>query len=119
MPENEQSVLHAFNLMKPPDYAVTEVMPALFTSDPTCRWIVGYKHNTGPVSPFNTNDTFKRITRSIPNNVRIVQTYIRMESSRFSAAYVVEYGVNCTCQDQAQSSEMISSIEMKEIKCEF
>lgn len=120
--ENENSVLHAFTIMKPQDYAITDVTPALLDSDPNCRsstncrWIVAYTHINELVSSYNAYETFEAITRSIPNNVRIVQKYIRRHSSQMLAAYVVVYGVNCRCQKQSMN---IFNFSVTEMKCEF
>lgn len=83
--------------MKPSDYTITEVTPAVFASEPICRWIVGYRHVTEPVFSLNAEDKFDEITTSIPNNVRVVQKYIRRNSTQLFAAYVIAYGVNCRC----------------------
>lgn len=96
--DNEKKVLHAFSTTKPSDYAITEVIPAQFASDPTCRWMVAYSHFIEPVSFYNSEEKFEEITRSIPNNVRVVEKYVRCNSSRLFAAYVVVYGVKCRCQ---------------------
>lgn len=95
--ENEKLALHAFSLMKPTDYAITEVTPAIFPSDPICRWIVAYSHFIEPITTYMAEEKFEEITRSIPNNVKVVQRYIRQNSSQLFAAYVVVYGVNCRC----------------------
>jgi len=87
--------------MKPSDYTIAEVSPAVFASDPFCRWIVAYTHITEPVSSFNADETFEDITRSIPNNVRVVQKYITAKSSQHLAGYIVEYGINCKCRKQS------------------
>src|ERR1700744_4940083 len=71
MDENEKSALHAFAIMKPSGYDILEITPAVFPSDPTCRWIVAYTNTNEPVSSFEADKTFKSITRSTPNNVRI------------------------------------------------
>lgn len=96
--DSEKNVLHAFTLMKPPDYAITEVIPAQFASDPTCRWMVAYSHFIEPVTPVNADEKFDEITKSIPNNVKVIQKYVRCNSSSLFAAYVVVYGVKCRCQ---------------------
>lgn len=85
--------------MKHSDYAITEVIPAQFASDPTCRWIVAYSHFTEPVSSYNSEEKFNEITKSIPKNVRVIQKYVRGKSSQLFAAYVVVYGVKCRCQN--------------------
>ncbi|KAG4068834.1 hypothetical protein HA402_004982 [Bradysia odoriphaga] len=113
--ENEMGALHAFSIMKPSDYKIIEVIPALFASDPICRWIVAYTHAVDPVSSYNGDETFADITRSTPNNVTVIQKYIRHKSSHLLAAYVVVYGVNCWCQ--SKQSEMYN-YEMNEIKYE-
>lgn len=115
MEENEKSALHAFAIMKPCGYAIQEITPAVFSSDPTCRWIVAYTHITEPVSSFNADKTFKNITRSTPNNVRVIQKYIRGKSSQMLAAYVVVYGVNCRCQGDILNT---FDFPMNGIKCE-
>lgn len=114
--EYEASVYHAFNIMKPPNYSIIEVTSAVFPADPMCRWIVAYIHDNEPVSCFNADEIFEDITRSIPNNVRINQKYIRGNSSQVLAAYVIVYSVNCRCHQQ--SSE-IYDFTVNEIKCEF
>ncbi|KAJ6646733.1 hypothetical protein Bhyg_01947 [Pseudolycoriella hygida] len=96
--QNEQSVYHAFTIMKPSSYNIIEVTPAVFGSDPSCRWIVAYTHVSQPVDFSNTKRKFEEITRSIPNNVRIMEKYIRRNSTQLFAAYVVVYGVNCECR---------------------
>lgn len=98
--ENEKSILHTFNLMKPSEFAITDVTPAVYASEPACRWIIAYVHNNEAVSAFNADETFEDITRSIPSNVRVNQKYIRGNTSQMSAAYVVVYGVNCRCQKE-------------------
>lgn len=118
--ENEQRVLHTFSVMKPSDFNITEVTPTLFGSDPICRWIVAYRHNSEPVSPINADETFADITRSIPNNVKVIQKYIRRNSSQLVAAYVVVYGVNCRCQseDPLNPQEPVDVFNLSEIKYE-
>lgn len=98
MEGNEKSALHAFAITKPSDYAITEVIPGQYGSDPTCRWIVAYSHFIEPVSFFNSEEKFQEITRSMPNNVTVVQKYVRGNSSKLFAAYIVVYGVKCRCQ---------------------
>ncbi|XP_037024949.1 uncharacterized protein LOC119066532 [Bradysia coprophila] len=113
--ENEMGALHAFSIMKPDDYKIIEVIPALFASDPICRWIVAYTHTVDPVSSYNGDETFADITRSTPNNVTVIQKYIRHRSSQLLPAYVVVYGVNCRCQ--SKQSELYN-YEVNEIKYE-
>lgn len=114
--DNQSSVSHAFTLMKSPDYDITEVIPTQFASNPICRWIVTYRHINDPVSSFNVVEKFEDITRSTPNNVRIVEKYIRGNSSKHSAAYVVVYGVNCRCH---KVSLDLFNFSTNEIKCEI
>lgn len=89
--------------MKPPEFSISDVTPAVYPSEPACRWIVAYVHNNEAVSAFNADETFEDITRSVPSNVRINQKYIRGNTSQVSAAYVVVYGVNCRCQKETAS----------------
>lgn len=96
--DNEKNVFHAFSITKSSDYAITEVIPIQFPSDPTCRWMVAYSHFNEPVSSHNSKEKFDEITKTIPNNVKVIQTYIRCSSSKLFAAYVVVYGVKCRCQ---------------------
>lgn len=98
--ENENGAVHAFSIMKPSDYNIIEVIPAQFAADPICRWIVAYTHTVEPVSLYNAEETFADIIRSTPNNVTVIQKYIRHKSSQLLAAYVVVYGVNCRCQSE-------------------
>ncbi|KAG4068899.1 hypothetical protein HA402_005047 [Bradysia odoriphaga] len=98
--ENENSVLHAFTTMKPDEFVISDITPAVYPSDPACRWIVGYTHHVDAVTASNADETFEDITRSIPNNVRINQRYIRGSTIHLPAAYVVVYGVNCKCQKE-------------------
>ncbi|XP_037024950.1 uncharacterized protein LOC119066533 isoform X1 [Bradysia coprophila] len=114
--ENEKSILHTFNLMKPSEFSITDVTPAVYASEPACRWIVAYVHNNEAVSAFNADDTFEDITRSIPSNVRINQKYIRGSTSQVSAAYVVVYGVNCRCQKEPTD---VCSYSGNDVKTEF
>lgn len=95
---DEKSALHAFSSVKPSDYAITEVIPAQFDSEPTCRWMVAYSHFIEPVSFYNSDDKFEEIIRTVPNNVKVLQKYVRCNSSKLFAAYVVVYGVKCRCQ---------------------
>ncbi len=113
--ENEKGAFHAFNIMKPSDYKIIEVTPALFASEPICRWIVAYTHSLDSISSYNADETFDDITRSTPNNVKVIQKYIRSKSSQLLAAYVVVYGVNCRCKKESSD---IFSFEMTEVKCE-
>lgn len=113
MDGHEMSVLHAFTIMKPVDYSILDVTPALFPVDPICRWIVAYTHINEPVSSFNADETFKDITRSTPNNVVVLQRYIRRASTHLLAAYVVVYGVNCKCEDQSSGAFSFSANEIK------
>lgn len=101
--------------MKPPEFAITDVTPAVYASEPACRWIVAYVHNNEAVSAFNADETFEDITRSIPSNVRINQKYIRGNTSQMSAAYVVVYGVNCRCQKEITDEFSISTNVKMEI----
>lgn len=94
---NEKNVLHAFSIMKPSDYAITEVIPAQFASEPTCRWMVAYSHFIEPVSAYNSEEKFDEITKSLPDNVKVIQKYVRGNSTQLFAAYVVVYGVKCRC----------------------
>lgn len=96
--DNEKNVFHAFSVMKHSDYAITEVIPAQFSSDPPCRWIVAYSHFVEPVSSFNSDEKFDEITKQLPQNVKVVQQYVRRSSSKLFAAYVVVYAVKCRCQ---------------------
>lgn len=114
--ESETDALHAFSIMKPSDYKIIEVIPTLFASDPVCRWIVAYTHTVEPVSSYNADETFVDITRSTPNNVTVIQKYIRHNSSQLEAAYVVVYGVNCRCQSKQSSG--LYNYEVNEIKFE-
>ncbi|KAJ6646736.1 hypothetical protein Bhyg_01950 [Pseudolycoriella hygida] len=91
-------VFHAFSIFKSSEYTVEDVTPALFTSKPTCRWIVAYKHNSEPINYDNSDEKFEDITRSTPNNVKAIESFVRMNSVQSFAAYVVIYGVNCRCQ---------------------
>lgn len=72
----------------------------MYGSEPTCRWIVAYSHFTEPISAYNAEEKFADITRSIPNNVTVVQKYIRWNSTQLFAAYIVVYGVKCRCLKQ-------------------
>lgn len=98
--ENENSVFHAFDVMKPLDYTVTDLTAALFDTEPICRWIVAYTHITEPVDSVNKKEKFEDITRSIPNNVKVIDKFIRRNTTHVLAAYVVIYGVNCQCGKQ-------------------
>lgn len=115
--ENEQSVLHAFDVMRPPEYTITDVTPAVYPFEPVCRWIVAYKHSGDTANPFDADEAFDCITRSIPYNVRIDQRYVRGTTSRLPAAYVVVYGVNCKCHKDI--GEEIFSFTVGEMKCEI
>ncbi|KAJ6646735.1 hypothetical protein Bhyg_01949 [Pseudolycoriella hygida] len=96
--ENVNDVYHAFNILRSSEYSVEDVTPVLFKSKPTCRWIVAYKHDTEPIHYSNTDENFEEITRSIPNNVKAIENYVRVRNVQSSAAYVVVYGVNCRCE---------------------
>ncbi|XP_037024962.1 uncharacterized protein LOC119066538 [Bradysia coprophila] len=96
--DNEKNVFHAFSIAKSSDYAITELIPTQFPSDPTCRWMVAYSHFNDPVSAHNLKEKFDEITKVIPKNVKVIQKYIRCNSSKLFAAYVVVYGVKCRCQ---------------------
>ncbi|XP_037024953.1 uncharacterized protein LOC119066533 isoform X3 [Bradysia coprophila] len=98
--ENEKIALHAFNMMKPPEYTITDLTPALYPADPACRWIVAYTHKSDEVTTYNAEETFESITRTIPYNVRIDQKYIRGTAAQMSEAYIVVYSVNCRCQKE-------------------
>lgn len=96
--DNEKNVFHAFSIAKSSDYAITEVIPTQFPFHPTCRWMVAYSHFNDPVSTHNSKEKFDEITKVIPKNVQVIHTYIRCNSSKLFAAYVVVYGVvKCRC----------------------
>lgn len=97
---------HAFDVMKPSEYTITDVTPAVYPCEPACRWIVAYTHNHDAVDSFNADEAFESITRSIPYNVRIDQKYIRGTTSQKSAAYVVVYGVNCRCHKETVENDV-------------
>lgn len=111
--ENEQSALHAFNMMKPRLYTITDLTPALYPADPTCRWIVAYSHKSDEITTYNAEETFDDITRTIPYNVRVDQKYIRGAAAQMSEAYIVVYSVNCRCQKDATD---VFSVFMNETK---
>lgn len=124
--ENEASAFHAFNILKPSGFVIAEITPTLFPSGPMCRWIVAYRHLIEPISSFNADETFDEITRSTPLNVKIVQKYIRWNSSQLFAAYVVVYGVNCRCQKPTNdplscplTTDSSDVFSVNELKCEF
>ncbi|XP_037024955.1 uncharacterized protein LOC119066535 [Bradysia coprophila] len=116
--ENEQSVLHAFRVMAPPEYTITDVTPAVYPSKPACRWIVAYAPSDNTINSLNADEAFESITRTIPYNVRVDQKYIRGTTSRKSAAYVVVYGVNCRCHKEVPTED-IFSFTVSEVKCEI
>ncbi|KAG4068825.1 hypothetical protein HA402_004973 [Bradysia odoriphaga] len=116
--ENEQNVLHAFRVMKPPEYTVTDVTPAVYPSRPACRWIVAYAPNDDTINSFKADEAFESITRTIPYNVRVDQKYIRGTTSQKSAAYVVVYGVNCRCHKEVPTAGTFS-FTVSEVKCEI
>lgn len=101
--------------MKPAEYNITDITPAVYPSDPACRWMVAYKHSSEPVTAFNADETFEDITRSVPHNVRINQKFIRGQTSHVVAAYVVMYGVNCQCHKE---TEDIFSVSVNGVKFE-
>lgn len=115
--ENESSVLHAFTILTPSDYTIADVTPAVYPSEPACRWIVAYIHKTDAVTAFNADETFEELTTSIPHNVRINQKYLRGNSSQVTAAYVVVYGVTCKCQKEV--TDFFNFSVNDEVKIEY
>lgn len=115
--ENEQSVLHAFDVMKPPEYTIADVTPAVYPSKPACRWIVAYRHNADEIDAFHADEAFESITLSMPYNVRVDQKYIRGTTSRKLAAYVIVYGVNCKCHREVD--EDLLDLGVSEVKSEI
>lgn len=113
MEENEKSVVHSFTIMTPSEYTIIDLTPAIYPTEPLCRWMVAYTHKTDAVTAFNADETFDELTASIPHNVRINQKYLRGNSSQAVAAYMVVYGVNCKCQKEATDFFNFSVNEVK------